>query len=626
MSDNIKLAGRLPFNVFIKRVIKNLFPKKYTYHLIDERLNTADLAINNLLIIKDLPNLIIEESIIKNYLKHQFNYLGTGWVSLNSKNNSGITTLHKTKTNIILSQIDLNYQFISWQKDVVAAYNFDVNKPFNQQRSSVGVDIKHPWELGRLQHLPRLAFYAINNENRIELLKEFKNQTLDFIGNNPIGMGVQWACTMDVGIRVSNLLLAYDVFSQIDETNILDDSFKAKFFDAIYLHGKFIFNHLEYKDGLTGNHYLFNLSGLLFVASYLNKNTEILKWLNFCQPEIEKELDKQFFNDGGNFEGSTTYHCLSAEMMIYSTALMLRNKYSFSDKFIQKLYQSGHFIATIMKPNGEMPQFGDNDSGRYFKLTYIKEENNENLLNYEGLLASFSTIFNDNQFINYQNKFPLESEIIKHLSANSDIKFNPIEKNIIACKSTKIKLKYTKQYDIKYALEQPITTNLKFEHFIDFGLTVIKAKNFYLAISTIANKNMHHSWGHVHNDKLAFELFVNDTDLVCDSGSYCYTSNIDLRNSYRSTKAHHTVVVNGVEQNKFSTTKTGLFYLDKEVKCQIIEVTSNSIQLMVKYYGIIHLRNFEICNDKLIIADYCNQDFTQNVNTNFNSRGYGREL
>ncbi|HYG66534.1 MAG TPA: heparinase II/III-family protein, partial [Anaeromyxobacteraceae bacterium] len=54
--------------------------------------------------------------------------------------------------------------------------------------------------------------------------------------------------------------------------------------------------------------------------------------------------------------------------------------------------------------------------------------------------------------------------------------------------------------------------------------------------------------GHSHNDKLALELFVDGRLVVCDPGSPSYTGDPGLRNAFRATRAHATVVVDGLEQ------------------------------------------------------------------------------
>lgn len=128
---------------------------------------------------------------------------------------------------------------------------------------------------------------------------------------------------MDVGIRVANMLIAYDIFKQIDCKNILDDKFEQVFSQSVYEHGVHIVNNLEYGENLTSNHYLSDIVGLLFVASYLECNDEINTWLGFAVQEVTTEMRKQFYEDGSNFEASTSYHRLSSELMVFASSLIL---------------------------------------------------------------------------------------------------------------------------------------------------------------------------------------------------------------------------------------------------------------------------------------------------------------
>jgi hypothetical protein len=152
-------------------------------------------------------------------------------------------------------------------------------------------------------------------------LREFENQVLDFIATNPPRFGVNWRCTMDVAIRVSNWLLAYDLFKRSGET--LSAPFEKVFFRSVSEHGKHIFGNLEWHLKLSTNHYLANIVGLFFVAAYLPISSEVKQWLKFSFKELLLEVENQFHKDGSNFEGSTSYHRLSAEMVTYATALGL---------------------------------------------------------------------------------------------------------------------------------------------------------------------------------------------------------------------------------------------------------------------------------------------------------------
>lgn len=55
--------------------------------------------------------------------------------------------------------------------------------------------------------------------------------------------------------------------------------------------------------------------------------------------------------------------------------------------------------------------------------------------------------------------------------------------------------------------------------------------------------------GHAHCDALSFELFYNGTPILVNSGTYAYQS--ELRGYFRSTEAHNTFRINGVEQSHY---------------------------------------------------------------------------
>ena len=598
--SNLKKAKQPPFNVLVKRAIKRVFPtQKIDYTAQDLRKSASNYTLNSLLDVSGLKCSVSGE-VIQHYINHEFDLLGSGWLSRNRTKELELDAEHHFFAEKLFKYITDDYQFINWQLDVRSGFQFNDKKQFDDQTidQSKNVDVKNCWELGRLQHLPQMAFVAIDAQNKIELVQEFKNQSLDFIVSNPVGMGVQWACAMDVGIRVSNLLVAYDVFKQVDSTNLLNDEFTLIFTDSIHRHAEFIDNHLEYKEGAAGNHYLFNLVGLLFAANYLSQKEETILWREFAEQQIENEFHKQFFADGGNFEGSTTYHCLSAEAILYATALMLRNGKKLNQGYISLLGKSAQFIKDIIKLNGEIPQFGDNDSGRLFNFS------DNSLLNYEPLLAGFSGLFGRDDNLN------IEKTIIEQISKN----------NKLESPSTKQKKKHQIR-NAKHQLQIPSTTEIKFQSdisleevklfaYADFGIYVFKSNNFYLAISAISNKNMHHSWGHVHNDKLSFDLQIKGKDLVKDPGTYSYSAFPEKRNEFRSVKGHHGIVVKGIEQNK----AIDLFYLEREVKCQVLEIQDLSITLQANYYGVEHIRKFTILANQLIITDYCNKPFKVNIN------------
>ena len=57
---------------------------------------------------------------------------------------------------------------------------------------------------------------------------------------------------------------------------------------------------------------------------------------------------------------------------------------------------------------------------------------------------------------------------------------------------------------------------------------------------------------HDHNDQLSVCVFINGAEVISDSGTYCYTNDLDKRKKYRSVQSHSTVHFANQEQNSIS--------------------------------------------------------------------------
>lgn len=312
----------------------------------------------------------------------------------------------------IWSQLEGDYEPIDWQLDFKSGYRWKEKTWFGGIHfgSLLGVDIKVPWELSRMQHLPTLAIayqFAAQNHSSFEkpliYMREFRNQILDFLATNPPSYGVNWSCPMDVAIRVANMLVARDII--IAGGAELDDEFESIFFASVKAHARHIIRNLEWAPKVRGNHYLANIVGLLFVSIFIPCDDEVDSWLIFSVHELISEVDYQFHDDGSNFEGSVCYHRLSSEMVLWASALLsnlsslkrnalMRNDLSFPRSvpfhkkykikfyysslllretplpcwFWQRLAKMRDFTVALTRPDNHVVQFGDNDSGRFITL------------------------------------------------------------------------------------------------------------------------------------------------------------------------------------------------------------------------------------------------------------------
>jgi hypothetical protein len=153
------------------------------------------------------------------------------------------------------------------------------------------------------------------------------------------------------------------------------------FIQSLFEHCLHIFKNPEWSSGLRGNHYLTNLSGLIFISSYLyNKRTSGI--FDYALKSFINELDYQFNNDGSYFEASTAYHCYAVEVLIWTTSIIIKSikninltkkQVMLRDKFLSlltiKLPKILDFTNNIIDDTGYLIQIGDNDSGRLIKLS-----------------------------------------------------------------------------------------------------------------------------------------------------------------------------------------------------------------------------------------------------------------
>lgn len=703
----IRKVIRKSFRILLDLVHRFIDLRKETNFRKEKYISYSYININEL----DISNIDREalEFLCNKYLEHSFDLLGSGFVKvsydmkcLGVEGNIYDGSLHisnfdeegrwlekvLSKNNLKFSKeiwrsIETKYIPIDWQMDFKSGFRYSQKKWYKDQPigKKIGVDIKVPWELGRLQHLPELSIAAIAFQDKRELIiKEFKNQILDFIMTNPPKMGVLWRCTMDVGIRTANMLIAYDIFNQLDKYNILDETFNKKLGSFIYESGSFIMNNLEWSEDYVGNHYLSDICGELFISAYLNRDEKIDSCLAFCVQEIIEEAHKQFYEDGSNFEASTSYHRLSGELLVYSTALIYgilktnkrkvlvqykrnikrlrslsKQQYNIFSKdffprgYIERIYRGALFSKDITKENGDVSQIGDNDSGRFFKfspngniLSSIDAKNkyinlssfefgndkyfDENILNQDTYISAVNGFYGD-IYLSSRDKFKLEKSLIKSLSKNKRLKGRGYISGALRSNEKIENLEYSNYFEIKYgdySKDKIDFSKFRLISYPYFGIYIYKCKGFYLSVMA-GEIGQNGKGGHGHNDKLSFELNIGGIDVFKDRGTYLYTPLRDKRNEFRSSNYHNVPRIQGKEQCEFN----GLFSMRNDTTCNVLRFTKENLVISLSYRGTNIIREFKIGENSLQIIDKCNKKINESLNKKnkgdrYYSNGYGK--
>ena len=370
-------------------------------------------------------------------------------------------------------------------KDIFSDFDFS-NKKLKPAFFNVA-DVKVPYEASRLQYLQK------TNSGNIDVNKV------------PL---IYWNSPMDVAIRNINLifhLLAIE--NDYAGTKILGNN-KDLITTYISQHYEFINNNLENSGDVVGNHYLIELTSLLLTIATFSFDGDKEEYI-FFHDELSKELDRQFYEDGTNFEGSTHYSAFVVEaLIICKLAVEEIDKNSILLDRIEEIIKSNKFFLSSLVNKGELSQIGDNDSGRIFYHAF----NEKKPLKMDWLFDLIDSLYPESsEYRKIQDKF------------NNEINNEAPTLN-----------KYKK------VLHKPIkvfSSDYKAYSFKDFGIFVWRNEDQYFSVrcGPIGQNGV---GGHSHYDQLAIECFTNDKWIARDPGTGTYTDNIEIRNKFRSLEYH----------------------------------------------------------------------------------------
>lgn len=558
---------------------------------------------------------------------HRFDLLGSGpaKVQLGLKIDSAGQWLKSrlNSPNFLISSeiwklVSKNYSPIDWQIDFKSGQRWKENLfctkiPIIQ---AGGSDIKVPWELSRSQHLPQLAIvFSIDQDSKHP--REFRDQVLDFMAQNPPLFGVNWKCPMDVAIRAVNWIVAYDLFcSQGFE---FDSAFQAHFARSLFEHGDAISRGLEWHPFIRSNHYLANICGLIFISSRLQKQKQVDRWFDFCFHEFQAESNRQFLSDGANFESSSSYHRLSAEMLAYTAAVIsisakdrLQGR-TLSTEFFSTLEKSAEFSMHISKHHGRVAQIGDNDSGRFLKLELPISKENE-FLDHRQLVSLINGFFSRQDLDGFAGDKTIPRQWLdQHFSEQPRASYRKADQTSAAeevfidrgdfhtFRAQFLAAGKSQHNEISLAWPHPLDDS-EFQHFAypKFGAYIFKTTQICLVIRC-GSERWDIGGGHAHNDQLSFDLEVEGEDWVQDPGTYLYTPEPEQRNLYRSSHSHFAPSLEDQEQSPIDE---GLFLLRDTVQAQCLHFKDG------KFIGVFFLdsqavyRQFTLSAMGLVIRDW----------------------
>jgi hypothetical protein len=439
----------------------------------------------------------------------------------------------------------------------------------DHRNSALTGDVKYVWELNRLQHLVLLAL-AFNQSGNAAYGEEIVRQTSSWISSNPFMIGLNWKSPLEAAIRlISWALVSYLAGNRLPET------FHSKLKATVYQHQYFIVRFYS-KHSSANNHLIGEMTGLYIASAIWPFYKESTSWRVLAKKSLIREAMRQVGSDGVGRELATEYHLFILEFLILAGALGQIIGDPFPQEFWRRLTGMITFLSAISDKNGNLPIFGDGDSGQVVALPETLQSRVQNLL----WLSRRPCNLNARRVASdTRSKLLLWGQGASDCFCQSEEEADP---------------------DLP---EFPIGGY--------YVLTADRGRDAEMMVVFDAGPlGLAPLYAHGHADALSFWLSYGGQEFLIDPGTFSYHGHAAWRAYFRGTAAHNTIRVDGQDQS----VPAGGFQWSQMARCQIehTQNTEDSIELEASHDGykrlpdpVIHRRRMRLLkkSKRLLIFD-----------------------
>src|SRR5215813_5632726 len=417
-----------------------------------------------------------------------------------------------------LSFGDPPYSPIDWRLDPVSGKRAPVShwsklSPLNPLG---GGDPKVVWELNRHAHFVTMGqAYWLTNDNLYA--EGFRDQVSAWIDANPVGIGINWSSSLEVAFRSISWLWALSLCA--DSREVTPDFF-ARMLKSLIAHGRHIEKYLSYYFS-PNTHLTGEALGMFYLGLALPELNRAKGWLDLGLRIMLDQAPKQVLPDGVHFEQSSYYHRYTTDFYLHLFALTRVNDVmidrGMKTMLRQKLESMLDHLMWITRPDGSSPLIGDDDGGRLIKLAPRAAND------FRDTLAIGAAILKRGDWKYVAGKAPAE---MLWLIGPEDVA----------------------RYDrLRAASPHEIT-----REFMSSGYFVMRdgwRRDSSLVLIDCGPHGATVGAGHAHSDALSIEFASRGVTWLVDPGTFVYAADAKIRNEFRSTAAHNTVMVDDRPQS-----------------------------------------------------------------------------
>jgi hypothetical protein len=372
--------------------------------------------------------------------------------------------------------------------------------------SQVG-DHKVTWELSRHQHLVTLAKACLLAKEEA-YAREAVAQWYSWQRANPYPRGANWASSLEVAVRSLSWIWLHLLLA---ECPAVPAGFQEDLLRALALNGRHIRRYLSTYFS-PNTHLVGEAVALFFIGTLCPEISSAEDWKRNGWRIVQEESLRQVRPDGVYFEQSLYYHVYAVDFFLHARLLASRNGMEIPSGFdlvIRKMLAVIQSLARTGPPDG----FGDDDGGRVFNPRRNRAEYMTDPL------ALGAALFRD-----------------EGLRAGASLTEEAI-------------WLFGEQALCPTAQQPNSSLRPASQCFPNGGLYIAEGSEpFSQQIVIDAGPQGTGRSGHGHADALSIKLAFCGRSWLVDAGTFCYVGPANERDTFRGTRAHNTLAVDGLDQ------------------------------------------------------------------------------
>jgi Heparinase II/III-like protein/Heparinase II/III N-terminus len=401
---------------------------------------------------------------------------------------------------------------IDWHRDPITGRTWErlYWTAYNPEKNPGQRDSKIVHELNRHQHLPRLAkAYHWTGDERYAAAAVAHLRS--WIEQNPPGFGINWQSSLEIGIRTISWL--WTLFLLLPSPH-LDDATAQRIGDSLFAQLEHV--HRYTSEFSSPNTHLIGEAAALFIGGLVFRDQKrSAAWMRHGAELLVRETDRQILADGAHGELSAYYHCYALDFYLLALVLAEQNHFRFPECVRASVAGMLNFVMHFTTPMGTIPLLGDDDGGRALALQQ------RNYRSFNDGLGLGAVLFQRPDFKHQAGD--LSEETFWLLGKKAWDVFDRLETSPPAGNQT---IFPSAGYAVQRSGWGRDDSHLVFDM---GGLGMLTG-------------------GHSHADALSLVLSSGGRELLVDPGTYVYNCAPEWRSYFRSTRAHNTVAIDGLDQ------------------------------------------------------------------------------